>query len=228
MNPAHLVQLGDGTSRCVALVNEPNLLLLEGVTSVYEMAQRCLAEGQSLAGYARALASNTAISYEDVYNGLSPWRLLAPIDVPDSLSRVLVSGTGLTHLGSARERQAMHLAGQSPVEEKPEVLTDSMRMFQWGVEGGRPAAGATGTAPEWFYKGDGSVVRAPFEPLDIPRVRRGRRRRSGARRRLSHRPGRPALPARPLPGQRVLRSPVRATQLSKPRRLQAPCLLAGP
>ena len=62
----------------------------------------------------------------------------------------------------------MHLAGQSPHEEKPEVLTDSMRMFQWGVEGGRPAPGETGIAPEWFYKGDGSVIRAPFAALEIP------------------------------------------------------------
>ena len=40
-------------------------------------------------------------------------------------------------------------------------MTDSMRMFQWGVEGGRPAEGEIGIAPEWFYKGNGSMLRAP-------------------------------------------------------------------
>jgi hypothetical protein len=78
---------------------------------------------------------------------------------------MLVSGTGLTHIGSAKERQAMHLANPS---KQAEVLTDSMRMFQWGIEGGRPLHGQIGIAPEWFYKGDGSIVRAPFEALDIP------------------------------------------------------------
>jgi hypothetical protein len=47
-------------------------------------------------------------------------------------------------------------------------LTDSMKMFNWGVEGGRPAPGQMGISPEWFYKGNGSVLRAPNEPLDVP------------------------------------------------------------
>ena len=53
------------------------------------------------------------------------------IDHPDEPSRCLISGTGLTHLGSARGRQSMHATAA-------EDLTDSMKMFRWGVEGGRP------------------------------------------------------------------------------------------
>jgi len=49
-----------------------------------------------------------------------------------------------------------------------DTLTDSMRMYQLGVEGGRPAPGEIGAAPEWFYKGSGAVLRAHGEPLDIP------------------------------------------------------------
>jgi hypothetical protein len=60
----------------------------------------------------------------------------------------------------------MHLASGAVKVDEP--VTDSMRMFQWGVEGGRPVEGAIGTAPEWFYKGDGSVVRGPGEALEIP------------------------------------------------------------
>jgi hypothetical protein len=172
--PVHLVQLSDGSNRRVALVEEPHLRCLEGVSSVYELAQLCLAQSLPLAQHAASLATGETISYEDVYVGRSAWHLIAPIDVPDQPSRLMVSGTGLTHLGSARERQAMHLADQkneadkkvAPKEE--EVLTDSMRMFQWGVEQGRPPEGQVGVAPEWFYKGDGSCIRAPFAPLDIP------------------------------------------------------------
>jgi hypothetical protein len=54
------------------------------------------------------------------------------------------------------------------VKKSEAEMTDSMRMFEWGREKGRPAAGDIGIAPEWFYKGDGSVIRAPFESLSIP------------------------------------------------------------
>lgn len=159
-----LVQIGNGVERRVAVVEEPHLRCLEEVQSVYELALRYAESGSKLSEQASALASGELLDYEAIYTGKSEWKLLAPIDVPGQPSRMLVSGTGLTHLGSARERQAMHLAGP----KVDEAVTDSMRMFQWGVEGGRPAEGALGIAPEWFYKGDGSVLRGPGDALEIP------------------------------------------------------------
>jgi hypothetical protein len=41
-------------------------------------------------------------------------------------------------------------------------------MYQWGVEGGRPAPGSIGAQPEWFYKGNGHVLRGHNEPLEVP------------------------------------------------------------
>jgi hypothetical protein len=161
----HLVQISDGTERRVAMVEEPHLRCLEGVFSVYELALRYAQSGSKLSEQASALASGELLDYDQIYTGRSEWRLLAPIDVPGQPSRMLVSGTGLTHLGSARERQAMHLAGETKTAE---AVTDSMRMFEWGVAGGRPGEGAIGIAPEWFYKGDGAVLRGPFEALEIP------------------------------------------------------------
>jgi hypothetical protein len=166
--PAHLVQITDGSSRRIALVEEPHLRCLTGVATVYELAQKCVDASESMSEKAHSLASGETLSYDDVYSGRSPWRLLPPIDVPGEPSRLLVAGTGLTHLGSARQRQAMHLADKKAEKEDESALTDSMRMFRWGVEGGRPAEGAIGIAPEWFYKGDGSVLRGPFDPLEIP------------------------------------------------------------
>jgi hypothetical protein len=160
-----LVQISNGTERRVAIVEESHLRCLEEVQSVYELALRYAQSGSKLSEQVSALASGELLDYDAIYAGRSEWRLLAPIDVPGEPSRVLVSGTGLTHLGSARERQAMHLDGPVEVDE---AVTDSMRMFQWGVEGGRPAEGAIGIAPEWFYKGDGSVLRGPGEALEIP------------------------------------------------------------
>ena len=93
---------------------------------------------------------------------LAAGRLLAPVDHPDCAHLVL-AGTGLTHLGSAEGRDKMHRAAASG-----EKLTDSMRMFLEGVEGGKPAPGEVGQQPEWFYKGDGTHLAGPGTPLAIP------------------------------------------------------------
>ena len=165
----HLVQISNGPSRRVALVQGPHLRCLTEVESVYELAQRSLRGGDSLSRLAMALALGETLDYDAIYAGTSQWRLLAPIDVPGAPWRLTIAGTGLTHLGSAKERQAMHAAGHEKTPEKQrEQLTDSMRMFQWGVDGGRPAAGEIGVAPEWFYKGTGSMLRGPFAPLIVP------------------------------------------------------------
>ncbi|MDE3186170.1 MAG: GguC protein [Acidobacteriota bacterium] len=160
----HLVQIANGSQRRVALVAEPHLACLAGVESVYELASACMRENASLSTRAQDLATGEQISYDDVYSGKSAWRLLPPIDVPGFPERVLVSGTGLTHLGSAKDRQAMHTQ-TATAEAKP--MTDSMRMFEWGIAGGRPKEGEIGVAPEWFYKGHGDMLQAPFAPLTV-------------------------------------------------------------
>ena len=47
-------------------------------------------------------------------------------------------------------------------------MTDSMKIFRWGVDRGKPEPGQIGVAPEWFYKGNGAILRAANEPLDVP------------------------------------------------------------
>jgi hypothetical protein len=169
----HLVQISNGISRRVAIVDEPGLRCLSGVETVYQLVQRCLqGAGARLDDQALALATGETLDYDAVYAGSSKWHLLAPIDFPGAPARLMIAGTGLTHLGSAKDRQAMHAADAKKAAEKiasaAETVTDSMRMFQWGVEGGRPSAGEIGIAPEWFYKGNGSILRGPFEPLVVP------------------------------------------------------------
>lgn len=160
-----LVQLSNGSSRAVALVMEPELRLLAEVSSVFDLASACVRDGVSLGERVGERATGEAISYDDVYSGAGAWRLMCPIDVPCAPERVLVAGTGLTHLGSANDRQAMHLRTAHDVTTP---VTDSLRMFESGLRGGKPAEGEIGTAPEWFYKGDGGVLKPPFAPLDVP------------------------------------------------------------
>lgn len=155
-----LVQLIGRAGRKLAVVEEPHLVLLDGCSSVYELARGCFDRNRSIADAIHSFRSTERVSYEEVYTGISEWRLLPAADHPEEASRCLVSGTGLTHVASARNRDAMH--------GKAEQLTDSMRMFRWGVEGGKPAAGEIGAPPEWFYKGNGTCLRAHNEPLTIP------------------------------------------------------------
>ena len=157
---ARLVQLRRGAERRVARVEEPSLRLLEGFDTVLALAEHAIAAGLSLPTLAEQRATAEVLPYDPIYAGSSPWRLLVPIDHPEP-ARCLVSGTGLTHLGSAENRAAMHGKSESD-------LTDSMRMFRLGLEGGRPEPNRCGAAPEWFYKGSGGALRAHGEALVVP------------------------------------------------------------
>jgi len=160
--PIHLVQLIHPTGqRRVALVEEPGLRLLDGPASIYQLASQALQNRVSLTDLATTLASQRRLDYEAVYTGNDEWRLLPSFDNPDNPSACIVSGTGLTHKNSALGRQMMHQsAGDQP--------TDSLRIYQWGVEGGSPQKGTIGVQPEWFYKGNGYALRAHGQPLEIP------------------------------------------------------------
>lgn len=156
-----LVQIQNGSLRQVARVDEPHLSLLDGVGSVFQLAALAAVSNTSLLKLIAERRVSKKLDYEEIYSGKSEWRLLPPMDHPDEPARCLVSGTGLTHLGSAKNRQAMHGANEAE-------LNDSMKMFRWGIAGGKPAPGKIGVAPEWFYKGNGTILRAANQTLDVP------------------------------------------------------------
>ena len=126
--------------------------------SMYDLARAAMAAAVSLDAFASGRAGPAGLVYRSL---LDEQRVLPPLTHPDP-ARCLVSGTGLTHYGSASARDNMHkkLAADS--------LSDSMQMFKWGVEGGRPAGTEPGAQPEWFYKGDGNCVFGCGQPLPSP------------------------------------------------------------
>src|SRR5271154_1444987 len=103
-----LIQIQKEKFRRVALVEEPRVRFLEGCSSIYELAQMALEAGKKLEEGAHARVENGSVDYDALYTGRSEWRLLPPIDHPGEPARCMVSGTGLTHVGSARDRQSMH------------------------------------------------------------------------------------------------------------------------
>ena len=161
-----LIQLQKAGARRVARVEDSHLRMLAEAPSIYALAMGAIQSGIRLSEAVRQRATEERLEYAPIYEGRSPWRILPPIDHPQESARCLVSGTGLTHLGSARDRQEMHR--RPTLKPDFEELTDSMKMFRWGLDGGRPPAGSIGTPPEWFYKGIGAILRAHGEPLEVP------------------------------------------------------------
>ena len=150
----------DGETR-VGLVNDAETvqtLAVEGGT--YALAQRAIQEGRSLRELIESCKEDEQVSYQGLIDGGA---LLPPITHPDP-AHCCVSGTGLTHLGSADTRDSMHVKLNDPSG----ALTDSMKMFKLGLEGGKPEPGKIGAQPEWFYKGDGSSIVAPYAPIPVP------------------------------------------------------------
>jgi len=158
-----LVQFKDRSgSRNVAVVSEDGrtLRVLAGVIRTYDLALAAARGKMTLEAAATDKIGTETASYDEVVND---HRLLPPLDHPDPY-HCLISGTGLSHLGSAAARDSMHVK----LKQAEAEMTDSMKMFKWGVDGGKPLPGQIGVAPEWFFKGNGRCAVAPEEPLELP------------------------------------------------------------
>lgn len=157
-----LIQFEDSTGqRRVGVVEGDSIQQVNGISSTRALALAAIANGRSLLQEVKVMG--TALGPEGYTGLLESGRVLAPLDHEDP-AHCLISGTGLTHLGSASTRDKMH---QKNVDDQA-TLTDTARMFQWGIDGGRPAAGKVGAQPEWFYKGDGSIVVRPNQAFQSP------------------------------------------------------------
>jgi len=158
--PIRLVQYRsiDGTRSLAALDDGGTALRIEGFHTTYELARAAIEQGTTLE---RIVAAHLSAERVDVRAALAEGRVLPPIDHPDA-AHLYLTGTGLTHLGSATSRDEMHKAAAA------DGTTDSMRMFLMGLEGGKPEGGGVGVQPEWFYKGDGSSIVGPGATLGSP------------------------------------------------------------
>jgi hypothetical protein len=151
---------GDGQA-AVGIVEGTFIRPLQKINTTYELALAAIKKNVSIENLAAERMASIQMDYQEL---IEQGRILSPFHHPDP-AQMLVSGTGLTHLGSADTRDAMHrkIKGSSETE-----LSDSMKMFRLGLEGGKPPAGKPGVQPEWFYKGNGQCIVAPYAPLRSP------------------------------------------------------------
>jgi len=154
----HLSQIetGDG-GRAVVARNGDRAQLVNDASGVLALAQEAIAAGTGLGPVVERHGLGEDIDLVQVY---AEGRFLPPVTHPDP-AHTLLTGTGLTHLGSASTRDSMHQVSEAE-------MTDSMKMFRMGLENGKPAPGETGVQPEWFYKGSGQMLAAAGEPLVSP------------------------------------------------------------
>ena len=157
----NLIQFVDAKNkRAVGLVSGGKVIKLKSVDRMTSLATRALKDGKSLNATAKTLATTTT---EDYAAALKEKRVMPPL-THDDAAHCIITGTGLTHLGSASARDSMH----QKLEGGQAALTDSLKMFKAGLEGGKPAKGEAGVQPEWFYKGDGRWLVPPGGALPKP------------------------------------------------------------
>jgi hypothetical protein len=156
----HLVQIRPPAgARAVVAVTEEGAAVVPGVESTYQLATAAMRLGHTLRELVANGAKGAAVDLDAL---LASGAVLPPIDHPDP-AHMMITGTGLSHLGSAEGRDKMHRSLDTAAQ-----MTDSMRMFRAGLDGGKPPTGQRGVQPEWFWKGDGSTVVAPEGTLFSP------------------------------------------------------------
>ena len=160
-----------GQGRRLGVIEDETVIDLtscdSSLTSVYAAFQAAFAKQVSLNQFLQAAADspkNARYSYSELLERTPEEEaacLLPPVDHPNPHC-LLITGTGLTHTGSMQSRDQMHASADAANQ------TDSARMFAMGLEGGKPSPGKRGVSPEWFYKGNGSILRGHRDRLDIP------------------------------------------------------------
>jgi hypothetical protein len=141
--------------------NRRFVLLNKTITSTFDLFNDIINSKQPHLSAINALKTTEALTYDDIYQSKNGFNILPPINSKDPM-HCIVSGTGLTHRASAENREKMNK------QQKDATLTDSMKMYLMGEEGGKPEGNNVGVQPEWFYKGSGLNLKGHGEPLLVP------------------------------------------------------------
>ena len=150
----------DGAKRVGAVSSENIVRTIRGAKTTFGLATEAIEKQTALQ---EIIEQRITDEKDDLKRIIDEKRIRVPFHHPDPY-RQLITGTGLSHLGSASARDSMH----AKISERDEELTDSMKMFKWGVEGGKPGKNKIGAQAEWFYKGDGDWVVHPEASLNWP------------------------------------------------------------
>jgi len=113
---------------------------IRGATTTYDLATEAIRKKQSIERIIEDRISNEKDTMTEI---ISEKRIHVPFHHPDPYHQI-ITGTGLSHLGSASARNSMH----AKLSQDESSMTDSMKMFKWGLDGGKPNATDIGTQAE--------------------------------------------------------------------------------
>ena len=117
-------QIKGSNGEIIVAVREPGgaAKTVKNAGSVYALAMKAANKGKSLVSVIETHGYGDAVDLEKAY---AEGKFLPPITHPDA-AHLHLTGTGLTHLGSAATRDSMH---KKTTEAAEETLTDSMKML---------------------------------------------------------------------------------------------------
>jgi hypothetical protein len=156
----NLIQFETNKLRGVARIKGDKAIAVRNINRMTELAQSAIRMGLTLEEAVEEMGEGEVLDYPAL---LAAGEVMAPLDHPDG-AHCFVTGTGLTHLGSAAARDEMHRKAAAEIGNE----SDSIKMFNLGLKGGKPRGGGPGVQPEWFYKGDGSMLVRPGGDLPLP------------------------------------------------------------
>ena len=156
----NLIQFETNKLRGVARIDGDRAITVRNINRMTELAQSAIRMGLSLEEAVEDMGEGEVLDYPAL---LAAGEVITPLDHPDA-AHCFITGTGLTHLGSAAARDEMHRKAAAETGNE----SDSIKMFNLGLKGGKPRGGGPGVQPEWFYKGDGSILIRPGGDLPLP------------------------------------------------------------
>ena len=181
----HLSQITDADgARRVVFRDDTTARVVTGATTTYDLAREAIAARTTLADAVRSRGLGAEV---DLAAALAEGRVHAPINHPDP-AHLHLTGTGLTHLGSAATRDAMHAGHRAGKADRfDEDVPHGPRGRQAGARA-RSACSRNGSTR--------ATARSPWRPArrSLAGLRQGRRRGAGDRRHLRDRRRRHAVP----------------------------------
>ena len=127
----------DGARRVGVASDDGHVRTIRGATTTYDLAVEAIRKKQSIERIIENRLSNEKDTMAEI---ISEKRIHVPFHHPDPYHQI-ITGTGLSHLGSASARNSMH----TKLSKDESSMTDSMKMFKWGLEGGKPNTTDIGT-----------------------------------------------------------------------------------
>ena len=175
-----LIQIKAGRGRQVVAEDGGEAWIVKGYSTVYDLALAAIRKKTTLA---KLVSRAGKAGKADPAALLAAGRVLPPIDHPDP-AHLFVTGTGLTHLGSAATRDAMHNKVTSVAEEDADRLDEDVPD---GARGRQAEAGQDRRPAGMVLQGRRIVRRRTGLAARFAGLRRGRRRGARGRRHLCRR-----------------------------------------